>query len=75
MRARPGCASVPPGSLFPGNTVSQGFITLAQIEPLNLNNPFGSLKAIAFDFRNASPRVGTNLSMLGHPSCPNNAAA
>jgi hypothetical protein len=26
-----------------------------------------------FDFRNASPRVGTNLSMLGHPSCPNNA--
>ncbi len=43
-----------PGSLFPGNTVSQGFITLAQIEPLNLNNPFGSLKAIAFDFRNAS---------------------
>jgi hypothetical protein len=43
-----------PGSLFPGNSVSQGFITLAQIEPLNLNNPFGSLKAIAFDFRNAS---------------------
>jgi len=43
-----------PGSLFPSNTVSQGFITLAQIEPLNLNNPFGSLKAIAFDFRNAS---------------------
>ncbi len=46
--------SLTPGSLFPGNTVSQGFITLSQIEPLNLNNPFGSLKAIAFDFRNAS---------------------
>ncbi len=43
-----------PGSLFPGNTVSQGFITLAQIEPLNLSNPFGTLKGIAFDFRNAS---------------------
>ena len=43
-----------PGSLFPGNTVSQGFITLAQIQPLNLNNPFGSLRAIAPDFRNAS---------------------
>lgn len=43
-----------PGSLFPGNTVSQGFVTLAQIEPLNLSNPFGTLKAIAFDFRNAS---------------------
>jgi Carboxypeptidase regulatory-like domain len=43
-----------PGSLIPGNTVSQGFITLAQIQPLNLNSPFGSLKAIAPDFRNAS---------------------
>ena len=43
-----------PGALFPGNLVSQGFITLAQIQPLNLNNPFGSLKAIAPDFRNAS---------------------
>jgi hypothetical protein len=43
-----------PGSLFPGNTVSQGFVTLAQIQPLNLNNPFGSLKAIAPDFRNQS---------------------
>jgi Carboxypeptidase regulatory-like domain len=43
-----------PGSLFPGNTVSQGFVTLADIQPIDPSQPFGSLKAIAPDFRNAS---------------------
>jgi hypothetical protein len=46
--------STAPGSLFPGNTVSQGFLTLKDIGPINPGNPFGNLKAVALDFRNAS---------------------
>jgi hypothetical protein len=46
-----------PGALFPGNLFSQGFITLAQIQRLNLNSPFGSLKAIPPDFRNVGLRT------------------
>jgi hypothetical protein len=46
--------SLSPGSLFPGNTVSQGFFTLASIGPINVNSPFGSLKAVAPDYRNAA---------------------
>ena len=45
---------VTPGSLFPQNTVSQGFVTLADIPPAILNNPYGTLKGIAANFKNAS---------------------
>lgn len=45
---------VTPGSLFPQNTVSQGFVTLADIPPAILNNPYGTLKGIQANFKNAS---------------------
>ena len=45
---------VTPGSLFPQNTVSQGFVTLADIPPAVLNNPYGTLKGIQANFKNAS---------------------
>ncbi len=43
-----------PGSLFPGNTVSQGFITVAGLPPGLFDSPFGTLKAIQFNFKNAA---------------------
>jgi hypothetical protein len=45
---------VTPGSLFPQNTVSQGFVTPAQIPPSVLASPYGTLKGIQPDFKNAS---------------------
>jgi hypothetical protein len=45
---------ITPGSLFPQNTVSQGFVTPAQIPPSIFANPYGTLKGIQSDFRNAS---------------------
>lgn len=46
--------TITPGSLFPQNTVSQGFLTPAGLPPGQLASPFGTLKGIASDFRNAS---------------------
>ncbi len=43
-----------PGSLFPGNRVSQGFISASSLPPGLFDTPFGNLKGIQFDFRNAS---------------------
>ena len=45
---------VTPGNFFPTNTVSQGFVTLAQIPPSVIGQPYGTLKAIQSNFRNAS---------------------
>jgi Carboxypeptidase regulatory-like domain len=46
--------TITPGSLFPQNTVSQGFITLASLPPGTFNTPFGTLKGIQTNFKNAS---------------------
>jgi Carboxypeptidase regulatory-like domain len=43
-----------PGALIPGNRVSQGFKTLNDFPPIDPKNPFGNLKGIAPDFRNAA---------------------
>ena len=45
---------ITPGSLFPQNTVSQGFVTPAQIPPSVLNSPYGTLKGIQSNFKNAT---------------------
>jgi hypothetical protein len=45
---------ITPGNLFPQNTVSQGFVTPSQIPPSVLANPYGTLKGIQSDFKNAS---------------------
>lgn len=46
--------STAPGSLFPQNTVSQGFLTPAQIPPSVFSTPFGSLTGVDSNFKNAS---------------------
>ena len=46
--------TITPGSLFPSNTVSQGFITLASLPPGTFSTPFGTLKGIQTNFKNAS---------------------
>jgi len=46
--------STSPGTLFPQNTVSQGFLTPAEIPQSVFSTPFGNLKGIASDFKNAS---------------------
>jgi hypothetical protein len=43
-----------PGSFFPANTVSQGFLTPTQIPAATFANPFGTLKGIDANFKNAS---------------------
>ncbi len=53
---------ITPGSLFPQNTVSQGFVTPSQIPPSVLANPYGTLKGIQSNFKNASGQ-GFNLAM------------
>jgi hypothetical protein len=45
---------VSPGTLFPQNTVSQGFVTPSQIPASVLANPYGTLKGIQANFKNAS---------------------
>jgi hypothetical protein len=45
---------ITPGSLFPQNTVSQGFVTPSQIPPSVLNSPYGTLKGIQSNFKNAT---------------------
>jgi hypothetical protein len=45
---------ITPGSLFPQNTVSQGFVTPSQIPASVLANPYGTLKGIQSSFRNAA---------------------
>ncbi len=45
---------ITPGSLFPQNTVSQGFVSIGDIPPSVLNNPYGTLKGIQPNFKNAS---------------------
>jgi hypothetical protein len=42
-----------PGALIPGNKVSQGFKTLKDFPPIDPKNPFGNLRGITPDFRNA----------------------
>jgi hypothetical protein len=44
--------STAPGTLFPANTVSQGFLTPAQIPPGVFASPFGTLKGIDPNFKN-----------------------
>ncbi len=46
--------TITPGSLFPSNTVSQGFITIASLPPGTFSAPFGTLKGIQTNFKNAS---------------------
>jgi len=60
-----------PGSIFPGNTVSQGFISVAGLPPGLFNSPFGTLKAIQFDFKNASVQqfnFGVQRQLASHSS-------
>jgi Carboxypeptidase regulatory-like domain len=45
---------ITPGSLFPQNTVSQGFVSIGDIPPNVLAAPYGTLKGIAPNFKNAS---------------------
>ena len=45
---------ITPGSLFPQNTVSQGFVSIGDIPPSVLDTPYGTLKGIAANFKNAS---------------------
>lgn len=45
---------ISPGTLFPSNTVSQGFLTPAQVPASVFANPYGSLKGIQPNFKNAS---------------------
>ena len=54
--------TISPGTLFPSNTVSQGFLTSTEIPPATFANPFGSLKGIDHHFKNASGQQ-FNLSM------------
>ena len=51
-----------PGTLFPSNTVSQGFLTPSQIPASVFATPFGTLKGIDHHFKNASGQQ-FNLSM------------
>jgi hypothetical protein len=51
-----------PGTLFPSNTVSQGFLTPSQIPPSVFSVPFGTLKGIDHHFKNASGQQ-LNLSL------------
>jgi len=46
--------SLVPGSIFPGNKVSQGFLGLADLPAGEFTTPFGVLKGIQPDFKNAS---------------------
>lgn len=47
--------SISPGSLFPENTVSQGFLTPSEVLATGtFDNPYGSLKGIQANFKNAS---------------------
>jgi Carboxypeptidase regulatory-like domain len=45
--------TITPGSLFPQNTVSQGFLRLSDIPMGVFAQPFGTLKGIPFNFQNA----------------------
>ncbi len=60
-----------PGTLIPSNTVSQGFLTPAQIPASVFATPFGTLKGIDHHFKNASGQQ-FNLSfqrqLTGHSS-------
>ncbi len=60
-----------PGSLFPGNKVSQGFISASSLPPGLFDTPFGTLKGIQFDFQNASVQqfnFGIQQQLTGHSS-------
>ena len=63
--------TISPGTLFPSNTVSQGFLTLGQIPPATFANPFGSLKGINHNFKNASGQqfnLSLQRQLTGHSS-------
>lgn len=45
--------TITPGSIFPQNTVSQGFVRLGDLPAGVFAQPFGTLKAIPFNFRDA----------------------
>ena len=60
-----------PGTLFPSNTVSQGFLTPAQIPPSVFATPFGTLKGIDHHFKNASGQqfnLSLQRQLTGHSS-------
>jgi hypothetical protein len=60
-----------PGTLFPSNTVSQGFLTLGQIPASTFATPFGTLKGIDHHFKNASGQqinLGLQRQLTGHSS-------
>lgn len=46
--------SLTQGSLFPGNRVQQGFITVASLPAGTFARPFGTLKGIQINFKNSS---------------------
>jgi Carboxypeptidase regulatory-like domain len=46
--------TITPGALVPGNRVAEGFKTLQDFPPVDAGNPFGNLRAVTPDFRNAS---------------------
>jgi hypothetical protein len=45
--------TITPGSLYPQNKVSQGFVRLSDLPAGTFSQPFGTLKGIPFNFRNA----------------------
>jgi hypothetical protein len=60
-----------PGTLFPSNTVSQGFLTPAQIPASVFATPFGTLKGIDRNFKNASGQqfnLSLQRQLTGHSS-------
>jgi hypothetical protein len=46
--------SLVPGSLFPGNQVSQGFADVGSLPPGTFNTPYGILKGVQLNFKNAT---------------------
>ncbi|MBI3683943.1 MAG: carboxypeptidase regulatory-like domain-containing protein [Acidobacteria bacterium] len=46
--------SIIPGSLIPDNKVSQGFKGVSDFPPVDPKNPFGNLRGVVRDYRNAS---------------------
>ncbi len=46
--------SLIPGSIFPGNKVNQGFLSVNDIPAATFSAPYGTLKGVQFNFKNAS---------------------
>jgi len=46
--------SIVPGDLFPDNRVSEGFKGVNDFPPVDVNNPFGTIRGVTPDFKNAA---------------------